>query len=116
MNIIVSWPWLYTVTREPSKEAVERAANEIHKWLEGFRLSRGAIEDIARAALIAGPEDAAVLEGWRMVPIEPTAEMLRDGANQCHYNSEIGPYPRSRAVYRAMINAAPTPPAQEEGK
>ena len=58
MNIIVSWPWLYTVTWEPSKEAVERAANEIHKWLEGFRLSRGAIEDIARAALIAGHEDA----------------------------------------------------------
>ena len=52
-------------TWDPSKEAVERAAlvNERREALaaakrERFRLSRGAIEDIARAALIAGHEDA----------------------------------------------------------
>ena len=55
--------------------------------------------------------DAAVLEGWMLVPVEPTVEMLRDGANQClNFYSEKGPYPRSRAVYRAMLNAVPPAP------
>ena len=55
--------------------------------------------------------DAAVPEGWKLVPIEPTVEMLRVGAYQfLNFYSEKGPYPRSRAVYRAMINAAPPAP------
>lgn len=55
------------------------------------------INDAARAAI------RAVLEELR----EPTPEMLRDGAARARdFMSEKGPYPRTRAVYRAMIEQA----------
>ena len=74
-------------------------------------LKRIAEKMTRRDALIAEHEDEAVPEGWKLVPIEPTVEMLRDGANQClNFYSEKGPYPRSRAVYRAMLDAAPPAP------
>ena len=110
-------------TWTPSNEAVERAARAMaeRKGYDIVRLKAGHYEndaqtwddyiDDATTALIAGHEDAAVLEGWMLVPVEPTVEMLRDGANQClNFYSEKGPYPRSRAVYRAMLDAAPPAP------
>lgn len=65
------------MTYEPSKEAVERAAIAIRD------LDAGCAGDIpncgascwcmaaARTALIAGHEDEAVPEGWKLVPIAP---------------------------------------------
>lgn len=43
-------------------------------------------------------------EGWKLVPIEPTEEMINEGV------SAFG------GVYRAMIEAAPTPPDQSYDK
>ena len=96
------------MTWEPSKEAVERAAKVLEDTLG---LIGSGVEIVARAALIAVHEDAAVLEGWKLVPIEPTVEMLREMVDQ-HLSSYPGkgPYPRSRAVYRAMLDAAPPAP------
>jgi len=46
--------------------------------------------------------------GYVVVPKEATEEMLIDGAAAHRdFLSQKGPYPRSRAVYRAMIQSAP---------
>jgi len=54
----------------------------------------------------------ALPPGWVAVPVEPTDEMLRDGAaNIGAFFERHGLYPNSRAVYRAMLAAAPPCPA-----
>jgi NTP pyrophosphatase (non-canonical NTP hydrolase) len=69
------------------------------------------------AALDASPEPAraeppALPPGWVAVPVEPTDEMLRDGAaNIGAFFERHGLYPHSRAVYRAMLAAAQPRPA-----
>lgn len=52
----------------------------------------------------AQPAAQAVPEGWKLVPVEPTTEMLRAGVDVA-----VGALP----IYRAMLDAAPTPPAGE---
>jgi hypothetical protein len=42
---------------------------------------------------------------WRMVPVEPTPEMMRSGMNV-----PINKAARHNAVYRSMLEAAPLPP------
>lgn len=49
-------------------------------------------------------------QGWKLVPVEPTQEMLVAGARTVgDFYSEAGPYPRSKAMYRAMLAATPSP-------
>jgi hypothetical protein len=46
------------------------------------------------------------------VPVEPTEEMLRDGAAKVRaFFERHGPYPRTQAMYHAMLAAAPPHPA-----
>jgi hypothetical protein len=47
------------------------------------------------------------VEGWKLVPVEPTEEML-DAAYK-HYES--GDYTGYGSAYVAMLSAAPTPPS-----
>lgn len=48
---------------------------------------------------------ASVPVGWKLVPIEPTIDMIVDGQDT---GSVLGP--RARRIYAAMLNAAPTAP------
>lgn len=41
---------------------------------------------------------------WKLAPIEPTEEMLRAGYN----GGDVTP-PRTRNIWQAMLNAAPSP-------
>lgn len=44
--------------------------------------------------------------GHRIVPVEPTEEMLREGATKVREFMDVrGPYPRTHAMYRAMLTA-----------
>ncbi len=44
----------------------------------------------------------------KTVPIEPSKEMLIAGGDAVHdFYSEDGPYPRTKAMWRAMLEAAP---------
>lgn len=54
---------------------------------------------------------AKVLDGYRVVPIVPTAEMLRVGGNVYEYCEENGEYrdDAARGIYSIMIAAAPAP-------
>ena len=51
------------------------------------------------------PTDTAQAGGWRLVPVEPTQEMI-----DAMRSSVWLP-----ACYRAMLAAAPTPPTSAEG-
>lgn len=63
---------------------------------------------------ISQPSPAQVSDGWKLVPIEPTAEMKEAGGaykRRCDQKSiqkTVGGY------YRAMLAAAPTPPSAEQ--
>ena len=48
--------------------------------------------------------------GWQVVPKEPTEEMLRDGAAKVRtFLEHEGNYPRTHAMWVAMLAAAPRP-------
>jgi hypothetical protein len=49
------------------------------------------------------------MTGWKLVPVKPTDEML-DAAD---VPARVHPDAYFRAVYRAMLAAAPEPPADE---
>lgn len=47
-----------------------------------------------------------VPEGWQLVPVEPTPEMLDEGATHCG-DGMLGSKEEADNVYRAMLAAAP---------
>lgn len=57
--------------------------------------------------LYAAPVPAAVPDGWKLVPVEPTQAMYC-AANE-HYESNE--YCGNGGIYRAMLSAAPAAPA-----
>lgn len=65
-------------------------------------------------AALRTPSPAQVPKGWKLVPIEPTAEMkeaggaYRDRCKEQRVQKTVGGY------YRAMLAAAPTPPSAEQ--
>lgn len=72
-------------------------------------------EDETRAALLAHIERGRVPEGWELVPVEPTDEMLavwltpeqRDGGKS---GGNMQPWSRALRFYDAMLAAAPAEP------
>ncbi len=66
----------------------------------------------ARAALPSAP---AVPQGWKLVPVEPTKGMLREGGNAGDWSGRsLGAEDEcATEVYLAMIAAAPQAPAKE---
>lgn len=51
--------------------------------------------------------------GWKLVPAEPTTEMLEAGCNNMSFHDCVQPHSEDecRSGYRAMLAAAPPPPA-----
>lgn len=72
-------------------------------------IARAAADEITRlrAAL---SERAAVPHGWRLVPVEPTPEMVEAAFDALPLYPLEG---KIRTHYRAMLAAAPSPPAGE---
>jgi hypothetical protein len=70
-------------------------------WAELYRL---------RAAGAAQPVSAGVLEGWKLVPVEPTDAMALAACKVSLRNPAINGVDQ----YRAMLAAAPQPPAPSE--
>lgn len=67
----------------------------------------------ARAQLDSG-EWVSVPKGWKLVPEEPTPEMIEapfsskcSEPTRAHYGRK-----RNRAIYQAMLNAVPQPPEE----
>jgi len=75
--------------------------------------SRAAIESALRESF-SGEKQREVPEGWKPVPVEPTDAMV-----QAAYHLDLSYMPGQEgadraAIYRAMLSAAPTQPAQVE--
>lgn len=69
----------------------------------------------AGAALSVKVETAAIPEGWRLVPIEPTEAMLSDvdekvGGHCYSCSAWSASWDDCKRVYAALLAAAPTPP------
>lgn len=79
------------------------------QWIKGYN---AAINDgmlLSPAQPVNEPSNSPVIpDGWKLVPIEPTAEMAQ-AARDCHEGESFLPY----SIYRAMLAAAPAP-AQEQ--
>lgn len=56
---------------------------------------------------VVGARGQSVPEGWKLVPIEPTPEMIRQGRPE----NSIHGLALAEATYHAMLAAAPVPPA-----
>lgn len=73
-------------------------------------------QDFARAI---EAEAQRVPDGWKLVPVEPTAEMLHrvDGASIINFEEAAEAcalsFEEIQAIYRAMLSAAPEPVQQE---
>ncbi len=83
-----------------------------HHVLSGFDLTpdtqiallaiRDALAETAATPVEAG---ADVAEGWRLVPVEPTEDLLKAGCAIPGVSLETG-----RRMWSQMLAAAPTPP------
>lgn len=71
-----------------------------------------AVESAVRAALLAHIERGRVPDGWKLVPVEPTTEMVAEIEDV----SRIGAVWTAASVYRAMLAAAPAAPDQSATK
>nr|WP_298118256.1 hypothetical protein [uncultured Pseudomonas sp.] len=65
----------------------------------------------ARAALNASRDGVAVPDGWRLVPVKPTERMLMVARGLSRSVAE-----RPGGEYRALVAAAPTPPASDHSE
>lgn len=68
----------------------------------------------ARALLEPTPLAASIPQGWRLVPVEPTASMhgAGDGAAGSSHYCRCGGTWIASSVWRAMLAAAPSPTKQ----
>lgn len=104
------------MTTRPDEISPMEALNKIEKGLtrisgeEWYNVSHGKnyIETI-RAALTA---QASVPEGWKLVPIEPTNNMIANAYNR-RMNRHVKYGEMYADIYTSMLNAAPQPPAGE---
>ena len=104
-----------TLPRSVVEQALE-ALDEI-AWSNNTRRQSDRADDariVLRAAL-EQPQDHPeqhldmVPEGWKLVPVEPTDDMLYDIQEYSH----ILP-PRGKRIWAHMLNAAPQPPVVEQ--
>jgi non-ribosomal peptide synthetase component F len=63
---------------------------------------------MARASLSRTEVQGVVPAGWKLVPVEPTREMIRPA---CAMIDDESPWPFVVNLYTAMLAAAPPPPA-----
>lgn len=96
---------------EAMREALEAGWKAYCEAPTARDMGRSKVEAAIKAALSgaqqgAAPQPAQVPEGWRLVPVEPTTEMLGEGA--------IALFAQSReplsSAYRSMLAAAPRCP------
>lgn len=87
-----------------SRDRCNAAARAAINCAKGIR--SGEVVDDAHASQ-ADAEARAVPAGWRLVPVEPTNEMVCDGATHCG-TGMLGSYDEAAKVYRAMLAAAPS--------
>lgn len=107
------------MNKEKTKEAL-RALERILSYTNGLGdgeayTIRDALDRIISEAT-AESSNMAVLDGYKLVPIEPTELMIMAGIHAQERNDDLpnlGIGPKSVGVYKSMISAAPMP---QQGK
>jgi hypothetical protein len=64
----------------------------------------------AKAIEAVSAPSALPVEGWKMVPVEPTEKMVQAGVNKLHGSAGGSPYPVAAETFRAMLSASPPEP------
>ena len=68
-------------------------------------------ESVTSSAPAAAPQSAGIPPGWKLVPVEPTREMLDAARSDLVRDGEIDPM--LKKIHAAMLAAAPEAPAQQ---
>lgn len=96
-------PWTYRTDDDGWRDWIEDAVGNV--VVENIGVIDGPfIVERANAAL-SQPEAQAVPEGWKLVPIEPTQEMIRHGSREVSLLTHEG----AMCCYRAMLSASGEP-------
>jgi hypothetical protein len=77
--------------KQPNANQLEQAVFELASQVDALQAER-----------------AAVMEGWVLVPLEPTQAMLRAGAEFTNRDDGSEYWPGTQDIYKAMLSAAPT--------
>ena len=85
-------------------EAGEIELKRIWTKVEQIRAKQAAKPRGSALPIAQQSAQAAVPEGWKLVPIEPTREMVRGGLRSLHENDRDE---SAILCYRYMLNAAP---------
>ena len=106
----------------------EQLNKELGRYAFAVGVSLNQARHIARAAIAAhvslnAPADRDVMrapEGWKWVPIDPTPMMIASMAT-VESSGKINKVPTlgmsgAEDAYEAMLAAAPTPPAEQQGE
>jgi hypothetical protein len=83
---------------------------------QGYSWAKWRIEQSLTKADVIASLLPKIPEGWVVVPRDPTEAMLRSGHQASgDFTSFSGLWPRTRAVWSAMLSALPNPPYVGEG-
>ena len=98
-------------TIESAIKALATKAENAQQPHEAMNFAQAALNLAHVEATLAGAKQleespASVPEGWKIVPVEPTGEMVDAGIR----------YLGTADKFRAMLAAAPTPPVSEDQK
>lgn len=103
----------------PTDAEVEAVAKALSVASYGSPAYWGSTVNHAYAAIAAIDQSrrqhrAAVPEGWKLVPVKPTEEMEVAGSAAETVHVECVAYADAAIIYRAMLAAAPPPPAPSQ--
>ena len=99
---------------ELARECVGNCNSETTAWDKCDELDK--LIDEARAALSEPSHGEQVLGGWKLVPVDPTLEMLAAVTTSKHEALRAEVMRMAATDYRLMLAAAPSAVSQEQGE
>ena len=84
-----------------ARAVVSNDQDERRRAVEAYLLANNALKSDAAAAIASLSASVGVTDGWKLVPIEPTAEMLNAWPWTNHGAGH------ERQIYASMLKAAP---------
>ena len=72
-----------------------------NEWLKYYEKHDVVIDQLQRAFMWQAWQASANRDGYKLVPVEPTQEMIDNGWNQCSGDEDV------RMIYKSMVRGAP---------
>lgn len=123
-KLISPTPSPVVAVQEWDEQAYKAACESVEYWKRRFQESENALEKIRNdmAPMYMGEplitsSAVAVPDGWKLVPIEPTEDMLDSyeyvGGSCYSCSQQLASPDDVRRVYKEILLSAPTPPSAE---